>query len=102
MVSYNIRISQGKKSIPVMELSDTRNQLAAELFLAERSFLKEIVSFINNEEESEFSGNAFTVTKAADSILIENTVTQDELRMPQADFTDLLNAYYREYKRLKQ
>ena len=101
MVSYTIRISQGKKAIPVMETSDPKYQLAGELFLAERSFLKELISFAEDDSESEFNGNAFSVRKEADSVLIENTVTEEEIKLVQSDFLDLLNAYYFEYKRIR-
>lgn len=101
MTEYTIKIIGENKKLPVMEFSDKSFDLAGELFLAERSFLKKIKSFLKKSDETEFSANVFTLTKDEDYILIENNVTEESTKIEKNEFANLLTAYYIEYKKLR-
>ena len=101
MIEYRIKISGNKRKVPVMEFSDPQYDLAAELFLAERGLIGKLIEFLS-VDETEFGGNVFTLKKTDDEIKLYNNQTEEILTIPQADFTELLTAYYREYKRLKK
>lgn len=100
MIDYTITIAGGKKKYPVMKFADSKYDLLGELFLAERSFLKKVKSFLKNDNEKEFSGNVFTLTKDDGEIVVENEVTEKVMSVDRNDFTELLKAYYGEYKKL--
>lgn len=101
MIEYTIRISGKKRPLPVMELENPQYALAAELFLAERGLLGKIIEFLQQDEPG-FGANVFELKKTDGDIELYNTQTEESLTLPQTDFTELITAYYREYKRLKE
>ena len=102
MIEYTITVSGEKKKLPIMEFSDKQYDLIGEMLLAERSFLSKIKKFLNNDNEAEFSGNVFCISKNDSLIHIENEVNDCEISVTQDEFSNLLNAYYSEYKKLKK
>lgn len=102
MIEYTITVSGKKKKLPIMEFSDKQYDLIGEMLLAERSFLSKIKKFLNDDNEAEFDGNIFCISKKDGLVHIENEVNDSGISVDQDEFISLLNAYYIEYKKLKK
>lgn len=98
MIKYDIKISQGKRPMPVVIFEDESFGLLGEFLTAEKSFRREILSTVNevdlNMSDSEsFTGNAFTLDVSKDVCKIANDIDDRELKIPTDEFKKILLEY---------
>ena len=98
MIKYEIKISQGKRPMPVVIFEDESFNLLGEFLTAEKSFRREILSTVNEvdlgmSESESFTGNAFTLDVTKDVCIITNDIDERELEVPTEDFKKILLEY---------
>ena len=98
MIKYEIKISQGKRPMPVVVFEDEGFDLLGEFLLAEKSFRREILSTVNDvdldmSESGSFTGNAFTLEVNGKTCKITNDIDGRELEVSTEDFKKLLLEY---------
>ena len=98
MIKYEIKISQGKRPMPVVIFEDESFNLLSEFLTAEKSFRREILSTVNEVDldmsgSESFTGNAFTLDVNKDTCKITNDIDDSELEVPTEDFKKILLEY---------
>lgn len=106
MIKYEIKISQGKRPMPVVIFEDESYNLLGEFLLAEKSFRREILSTVNevdvnNSESESFTGNAFTLEVNSDTCKLTNDLDGRELEAPTEDFKKILLDYIYALREIK-
>jgi len=101
-MEYTFKLKAGRKTIPVVEFSDSSYSLAGEFLLAERSILREIAAMLNSGEDGSLSGNAFTLSVDGDTAVITNDITDKSLTVPAEELRVLTEGYRAEVKRLRK
>lgn len=106
MIKYEIKISQGKRPMPVAVFEDDEYELLGEFLTAEKSLRREVLSAVNEvdlnlSEKESFTGNAFTLEIGRETTAISNDINGDSLEVPTKDFKKILLDYIYAIRELK-